>query len=194
MGTEWTKGEGGDFIPDLIQPLRAYRFWIGSSSTGGSLKSIMHSYKWDVVNEAVCESQLFWSGDLTRGHDSKAPQEKCSCGFYGYHLPVSAFGDSGGFGGTGNVFGVFESFGDVILHPLGLRAQKTRILALAPNYSNWDMTRAELRDVIDSYGERGVRVFSDTDSLIAAYPPEDLSNIVGKSAEELRLEYRESKQ
>lgn len=192
-GTAWTAGEGNIDVPDLIRPIRAYRFWYTSDRVPG-LRSIMHGYSWDIENEAECHAANFFRGDLTRGtHEGKAPQESCSCGFYGYHLAVSAFADNTGFGGSGNVFGVFEAYGDVIMHPLGLRAQKTRIVALAPNYDEWSTPRTEIRDIVESYTDKGIRIFRSPKQLLVTYPPEDLTNILGATAEELRVEYKGQK-
>lgn len=188
--SHWTENDSGEF-PDLIRPINVFRFW---NVKPGGLKSIMNHFYWDMdrPTEAICLSlPFFLRGQLHENgaHDDPAPQEDCTCGLYGYHLHQSAVRDSNAFGGTGNVFGVFGAFGSVVIHPLGLRAGRGRIVALAPNHPR-DNDKELVAETLHEFGEKGVKIFDKISDLIEEYPGDDLTALMGQSAQEMRDEYK----
>jgi hypothetical protein len=58
----------------------------------------------------------------------------CSCGFYAFWSPV----DSEHELTTGQVVGVIEAWGKVVMGTLGFRAEKARIVGVAPGAITWD--------------------------------------------------------
>lgn len=117
-------------------------------------------------------------------HPHFAPHRDCDCGLYGYFLPDTA-SLTHSFGAPGTVFGVVEVAGRAIIHPLGLRAERMRIVALAcPSVSD-DCRPA-------AYGQHyGVPVYGRSEELVAAYPPQDVSAWLGESATAARQQYLE---
>lgn len=93
----------------------------------------------------------------------------CSCGFYAYHDQAHAGHE------LFNPFnmqavGVVEGYGRVVLGPLGWRAQKARIIALATVHSTLG----------PSLHRFGVPVFNRTDTMLGYFPVEDLSGMVSE--------------
>lgn len=94
----------------------------------------------------------------------------CSCGFYAYHNRAQA--DQELFNPFNmHAVGVVEGYGRVVLGPLGWRAQKARIVALATPYpTTHGPTLHRYR----------VPVFSRMDTMLGYFPVEDLSGMVSE--------------
>ena len=89
-------------------------------------------------NEAECLYSTTWSRMAERKtlvqHDDAVPFEDCTCGFYAYHTvnPNATGITCTPVMGVYAYDGVVEFYGRVLIGETGLRAQKARIIALAP--------------------------------------------------------------
>jgi hypothetical protein len=165
---------GGDTDRSLVPgALRGYRTWrpvrrrvelrpgmlpISSLSRRGVV--------WPTQLEAHCTppdvgSKAF-GGSVMPG-DHPAPFNGCECGIYAWYDPRDTRILHA------RVFGVVEASGLVLLGDRGFRAQKARVAAV--------VTRS--RRVAAACTEAGVEVFRSRRQLVKAYPPEDVSALIG---------------
>lgn len=170
---------GGDAGRSLVPgSLRGYRTWrpvrrkvelrygmlpISSLSRRGVV--------WPTQLEAVCTPPDVGSksfGGTTLPGDHPAPYNGCECGIYAWYDPRDTRILHA------RVFGVVEASGLVLLGDRGFRAQKVRVAAV--------VTRS--RRVAAACAEAGVEVFRSRRQLIRAYPPEDVSALVGPPADD----------
>lgn len=142
------------------------------------------------------------------------PKKSCSCGFYGYYTP-DRIDQVGGNGTEWTAVAVVEAYGNIILGTKGFRSEKMKALAVvlppelrqishrdfqAATSIPFDTTKnisdqsivcgLVLRDpglvwkrVVASYG---LVEFPSVDELVAAYPPQDVSNLFPEKPEEAR--------
>ena len=143
-------------VPDLIQPLVAYRMWgysidergarIGTTPSDDSTWPGAERRHW--VTASCLRGRLLGYTDPTPSHP--APNEDCTCGFYSLKTiadaevilmlvrsaqrveAVRSGGRPGGLPPGGLVFGRVELAGKVIEHQLGYRAERARVLELIP--------------------------------------------------------------
>jgi len=171
--------------------MRAYRFW---SLFGGMLSDealtdhplLLYSLfgqglYWDRgVNTARCVGYMksvvptrwaFTEEQFGR-QCKRTPEPDCSCGFYGTHHGLPSEYSDYPIGGS------FKVFGRVILGTYGLRAEKVEVEALCLNYrllqGKSHYNRAH--ELADRYG---VPLFLDERKLLKAFPPVDVSPLLG---------------
>ena len=103
--------------PDLVEPLIGYRQWRLHRTT---LRSPFVDYEWvRGVNTARC--------DLGAPHAERAPGRTCVCGLHAWYRPCPRLG----YATPDLVAGVVVMWGEIELHPTGMRAQHAAIVALA---------------------------------------------------------------
>jgi hypothetical protein len=95
--------------------------------------------------------------------DHPAPYNGCECGIYAWYDPRDTRILHA------RVFGVVEASGLVLLGDRGFRAQRARVAAV--------VTRN--RRVAAACSDAGVQVFRSRRQLIRAYPPEDVTTLIG---------------
>ncbi len=131
--------------------LRGYRTWTWEP-TRGPLRS--RGYQWtDGRLDAVC--------DVGGEHD--APHPSCACGIYGWYRPD----DSRLIPGV--VFGAVEATGRVLLGDYGFRAEHVRVRGLV---TGWP-------PLVAWCDEHGITAFGSRAALVAALPPEDVTELLG---------------
>jgi hypothetical protein len=91
-----------------------------------------------------------------------APAEGCTCGIYGWYRPDEARLHHG------DIFGAVQATGRVLLGDFGFRAQTARIVALVGD-----------SNLAVRWERYGVKVFTDRESLIAEFPPDDVRELIG---------------
>jgi hypothetical protein len=103
---------------DLIQPVLGYRLWrLGMDA----LWSPYVEDRWTRgVHTAVCRAQAAVHDDAAPGHD-------CSCGIYAWYEPCLILG----WAATRHlVAGAVALWGEIELHPFGMRAREAMVVAL----------------------------------------------------------------
>ncbi len=131
--------------------LRGFRTWTWEP-TRGPVRS--RGYPWTGGElHAVC--------DIGGEHD--APSTTCACGIYAWYRPD----DSRLIPGV--VFGVVEARGRVLLGDYGFRAEHARVTALV---TSWP-------PLVAWCDEHAIRVFRSRDDLVAALPPDDVTELLG---------------
>jgi len=149
--------------------LRGYRTW--HIDAGGlprrpgtlPLTSITRQHvAWPPELRAECTRA---EGDIAsgerRGH--RAPDARCACGIYAWYRPDDAAEYAA------EVFGVVDAAGVVLMGTRGFRAERARIRAVVTR--NRRLTAA-CRDA-------GIEVFRRRRVLLAQYPPDDVTALVG---------------
>jgi hypothetical protein len=102
--------------PHLIEPVIGYRQW---RLHDARLCSPFKDYVWRRgVNRARCA--------MGTGHADPAPGHDCSCGLHAWYRPCPRLG----YAAPDLVAGAVALWGEVELHPTGLRAQFAAIIAL----------------------------------------------------------------
>jgi hypothetical protein len=100
--------------PDLVEPLVGYRQW---RLQDGTLHSPFAEYEWTRgVNTARCHV----------GHTDGAPGRGCVCGLHAWYRPCPRLG----YATPDLVGGAVMLWGEVELHPTGMRAQHAAIIAV----------------------------------------------------------------
>lgn len=148
--------------------LRGYRMW---DTRGALLTAVSHAVDWTVPEHtATCVRnapyQVWFSGrPIFESADAPhvVPGEACTCGIYGWYRPDEARLHQG------DVFGVVEATGRVLLGDFGFRAERARIVALVSEYE----------PIQHYWTHRGVPVFEDRKALLAAFPPQDVRELIG---------------
>jgi hypothetical protein len=126
---------GGPRAPDLLDPVLGYRHW---RLHDARLWSPFKAYAWSPgVNAARCT--------LGTGHPEPAPGHECACGLHAWYRPCPRLG----YATPDLVGGAVALWGDVELHPTGLRAQYAAIIALVLPLSR-TAKRRRVVDVADS--------------------------------------------
>ncbi|MCU1590058.1 MAG: hypothetical protein JWP11_1314 [Frankiales bacterium] len=101
-----------------------------------------------------------------------SPDAACACGFYGWYDPDDHRIVRADF------FGVFEASGRVILGTHGFRAEKVKLLAIAPRTQGArERLRYLPRPVAEMLG-LGLRLMGDVEDLVGLYPPQDMSSLI----------------
>jgi hypothetical protein len=192
MGNYWSDGDL-PAIPDFTEPIRLYRTFRSKAESETwnifipnverGFYSTSHEYAWsDDGVEAAC---LSWNG---AANHHKAPDIDCSCGFYGYHLPV----ESTEFAEINAYLAVIEAWGKVIAHPLGARVEHARIVAVTTSHN---AEEGDLEWLKESYSEGHIDVgFENPDAMYKKYPPQDVSAFIGTTAIEARVAHRKKQE
>jgi hypothetical protein len=102
--------------PDLVEPLIGFRQW---RIDDVALWSPFADYRWvRGVNTARCA--------LDPGHPDLPPGHQCSCGIHAWYRPCPRLG----YATPDLVGGAVALWGEVELHPTGVRSQYAAIVAL----------------------------------------------------------------
>lgn len=135
-----------------------------------ALLSAVHSMGW-----ALSRKSMFGTSSVTPPEpEPEAKHEildpSCTCGFWAYWtLEHAEIGDST------NIVGVIEAYGKVTIGEYGFRAEKAKILAIAPvvdQAGNVDPGLAEAVEMVQAqYPE--VAVFPTVRDMLAEFPPDD---------------------
>jgi hypothetical protein len=138
--------------------------------------SIMSYYQWNPgINTAGCNNAVV---HYDAHYGKNPPVSSCRCGLYGKYYPDD-FKDVIGFGWGGPlVLGAIEAHGRVILGTKGFRAEKVRILGLAP-FQAIDCSKIPL--LANHYL---VNYYDQIQDLVENFPPSDVSNLVPKETPE----------
>jgi len=106
----------GSEAPDLADAVIGYRQW---RLNEWGLTSPFHDYAWEKgVNTALCARRP--------GHLEHAPAHSCGCGLHAWYRPAPRLGHAT----PALVGGAIAMWGDVELHPTGLRSQYACVVAL----------------------------------------------------------------
>jgi hypothetical protein len=123
------------YAPDLVEPLIGYRHW---RLEHGSLWSPFGEHRWTRgVNTARCA--------LGAGHLDRPPGRTCTCGLHAWYRPCPRLG----YATADLVGGAVTVWGEVELHPTGLRAEHAAIVVLVLPLSHTSKRRRVL-DVADA--------------------------------------------
>lgn len=149
--------------------LRGYRMWrlrgrelVATNSFNGP---------WDVEMTAVCRRLSFAAASSEPVTEHDAPHDGCGCGIYGWYRPDSTRLH------RGDVFGVVAASGRVLLGDHGFRAERARILGIVIDVER----EPYLLPVAEHWLlERRVPVFARRQDLVDAFPPEDVSELLGR--------------
>src|SRR3954452_18303963 len=125
--------------PDLVQPVIGYRLWrLGDDA----LYSPYVEERWGRgVHTAACRAER-------ADHDEPAPAHDCSCGLHAWYEPCPTLS----WAATRHlVAGAVALWGEIELHPFGMRAERGMVLALAlPPWSGTKPRRiTELAAMLD---------------------------------------------
>ena len=149
----------GDEVALIPGALRVYRTWLASEGWLGS-------YNFD----SIWGPGLNLANCLKSAPDhpmTQAPKRDCVCGFYATYRPeYLSLGTPG----------VIEVSGRVILGTRGVRAQKARIVALTGGNHRW--TQGLRRNY------SSIKWFDRVDDMLAAFPPQDVSELIGPQIED----------
>jgi hypothetical protein len=110
---------GDPLAPDLVQPVIGYRLWhLGDDA----LYSPYVEERWERgVHAAVCRAER-------ADHAEPAPAHDCSCGIHAWYEPCPTLS----WAATRHlVAGAVALWGEIELHPFGMRAARGMIVALA---------------------------------------------------------------
>jgi hypothetical protein len=191
-------GSAVDLVPGRLRGFRHWKLLPGVEGSPPRLASITADmvWPWTPVVEAHCHrAALALSGfDRLPPHDPDdvpAPAP-CTCGIYAKHRLESA-----GIG-HGRVAGVIEAWGKVEVGDRGFRARYARLVALAVNGNATAWPLGEGQFVTYDRVEDGplarlgelyrVPVFDDERAMVEAYPPGDVSELLGGNASARRAE------
>lgn len=152
--------------------LRGYRTWrlAGRTDPRGGLPLTAvtrRDVRWQPEMRATCVRPADGAPIMPEqppGGGHVAPAGGCECGLYGWYQPD----DTAIL--AGNVFGVIEASGVVILGERGFRAERARVRAVA--------TRR--RRVAARCEAAGVEVYRSRRALVRAYPPDDVRELLGE--------------
>jgi hypothetical protein len=105
--------------PDLVQPVVGYRLWRLDED---GLCSPYIAERWKRgVHTAVCRAE-------DAAHDDAVPGHDCTCGIYAWYEPCLILG----WAATRHlVAGAVALWGEIELHPFGMRARQAMVVALA---------------------------------------------------------------
>lgn len=168
---------GGDADRSLVPgSLRGYRTWRptrrGETVPEGLLPLAAVSRRkvlWPAVLSARClplELPRRTGGeapDDLAPESHRAPETGCDCGIYAWYAPDDTRMMHA------RVFGVVEASGLVLMGERGFRAEHARVVAV--------VTRS--RRVAAACEEAGIAVYRRRRDLVRAYPPEDVSELIG---------------
>lgn len=170
--------------PETVVPaaLRGYRTW--RITRDGQLRSTAFDYVWPTAGERKAECRRGPTARVVpvpgmpgiarledvEDHRDEAPGEDCKCGFYGWYDPADArMVDA-------PVFGAIEVAGRVKVGGHGFRAERARLVALVVTPEM--RTRVGAAELLRRLEVDEVPVYEDRPSLLADFPPDDVSHLV----------------
>ena len=117
--------------PRLEDPIVAFRGW---RADDGRLRSPYVPVFWDRTNRAVCNRAAMWAPGTGSGRElpHRVPAPGCSCGIHAFtevNRDLAKVDHRG-------VLGIVTLWGNIEIHPDGMRGEYARIEALAL-YSRW---------------------------------------------------------
>jgi len=179
--------------PALVpSTLRGFRLWQLSSA---GLKALVQKSIWPKDDQMVAKClnsilgslRINWNGDTVGEHgpEDQIPVHGCTCGIHARYNPSDLEDLIGntpnavpGWYGATIMAGVVEASGKIILGTRGFKAEKARIIALAPflfsdqdTYDSYD-TQRRLRHAAAVYS---AEYYNDYDYLVNNYPMADLT-------------------
>lgn len=197
MGNYWNEGDLPP-IPDFTEPVRLYRTFRSKIESGSydpyldfyrvsyarGFYSTSHEYTWgDGEVEAAC---MGYHPSNWVSHN--APDRSCTCGFYGYHLPVQTTE----FAEVSAYVAVIEGWGKVVTHALGARVQKARIVAVTPSGRDTMGGEGDRKWLAENYTDHRIDVdFANPNEMYDKYPPQDTTPFIGMTAIEAQNRYRD---
>lgn len=133
----------------VASTLRGYRSWKLSTDRRNKLYAVSMDTEWEsknIIADCVGNQSVWWtSGD----QHSDVPLATCTCGIYGWYEPENALSLH-----TGAVVGVVEFSGRILMGSVGFRAEKARIVGIAPgSRGDWAAVRKSIRilETIEEY-------------------------------------------
>lgn len=166
---------GPELVPGVLRGYRTWQMVTEHRMTGSGLDAMVEvvpvlrgnfGQQWDSpVMHATCRRS-----DADH-NQHPAPNTGCKCGVYGYYKNSAIYCDD-----DQTVVGVIEASGRVLMGEYGFRAQRARIVALAPADPR---LLPELAEFIAT-AMPDVPVFSSFASLLDEFPPDDVSALVGE--------------
>ena len=168
-------GDNGEARDLVAGTLRGYRTWRlvprGVPLEPGvlPLASVTRPHiTWPPALSASCTSVEFAPMDPRPDATQpthRAPARDCNCGIYAWYAP----GDARTL--AAEVFGVVQASGLVMLGTSGFRTEKVDIAAVATRNSR----------VAEACREAGIEVYRRRRDLIADYPADDMSTLIGET-------------
>lgn len=156
---------------DLVAgAVRAYRSW--RVDEHGLISAYIAARWFSPAMAAQCLRTRRLGGVADADTDHAAPDPSCRCGIYAWYQP----GDTEAV--AGQVFGVVELTGRMLLGARGLRAEKARVLAvsLVPGRGRRDVDRQRLQRWCTA---NDVELLDDPAAVAERFPPEDVQELIG---------------
>lgn len=145
-----------------------------------SYSAEFHNGEWITAECRVPMISTFSTLQNVLGTDPshRSPDKGCSCGFYINYLPGQTFYKNGY---DSMVFrGVVETSGRILLSEKGFRAEKMKLVALAPE-TDVNMSRYSSQSYTDKVKNTytSLDVFKTVKDMYDKYPQQDLSSLIG---------------
>lgn len=168
------------FAPGVVTGARTFRV-----DEGGWLTGVIHKTRWvSGENKAECRAHIqpwpimYWTPSnpnprpLFEEPEPKEPHGMLECrhGFHGYYE------GSNDYRTQGEIYGVIEGYGEVVIGTRGFRAMKARIVALHVK-SSVGLEKAAL--IAAHYP--GVPWFDSFEDMVAAFPPDGSDASAGRN-------------
>lgn len=155
-GKSFAPTAGGTNVPDLTEPVLAYRHWKLDTASGHLIAPYQNFVWHNGENVAYCEAkQMDACGD-----------RYCGCGFYAVYSDSHEYAETTSLT-RHRVFGVIAAYGKVSLGQFGLRSQKAKIVALhVPFAPRWTPSRSIVNLLLRTYPD--ARFYKERSNLILA--------------------------
>jgi hypothetical protein len=177
--------------PDLIEPVVAYREWLydpeGEGLVSPHVKEPWHP-GWML---ARCRPYPYYYAPKNRDHHP-APEPACMCGLYGYHGSEYI---------SGTVVGAVVVTGRIQVHETGVRAERAKVVALAPGrfgvlafdshlpFVRW-LLRGHSALALTRKGRRDFRTLCDRYGAECVWDPADLPRVAAKYGKPVPMDLR----
>ena len=178
-------GSETELVPGVLRGYRAWRV----ETTHRRLISFASPCMWQPgANKAFCQRDIGLSACWSSRNS--APNPECSCGYYGHYCPSvscdylavewhwrpNIFLMEGVYGRLfPKVWGSITVHGRVVLGEKGFRAEYATVEAIVAHPSLWSLIREHYE----------VSLFATADELIEAFPPQDMSHLLGRDRPKL---------
>jgi hypothetical protein len=118
---------------------------------------------WTPTLTARCAASDLEMRKVPEFEDHSAPHLGCNCGIYAWYTPD----DTARL--KGRIFGAVEASGLVLMGDRGFRAERVRVVAVVTRKSKLAV----------ACQQAGITVYAHRRELVGAYPPEDVSALIG---------------
>jgi hypothetical protein len=152
---------------------RSFHYHVVSQIAAQPPSVLLSGMTYEIIHTSD-ETVIRWSCvrddcDVARAQSHSAPAPGCRCGIYGWYDLNDAMVEH-----SGEVLGVIEVSGRVILGTRGFRAERAKIVALAPNTSGLNPTydHSSLTRRFQALGARYEVPMLDPGELYRRYPPD----------------------